>query len=274
MDADARHARTALQRVHDALELEHQRAVGAIANPRRQRMVGGLEQLGGLFGEDGRDIRIEIAVVVLFFDRRRRCLRGNRLVRAVEPRLAVQAAQPPAAPVRSSTRPRTADFDCSGQRNFGHFCGRRYLERFVQQCRRDFDGASRIDRRCFQLRFRGPQQRAANCFCFVAIHGRRSIHRQHWRFVLSGPRGRFDDDVARVVGQRLIHLQQRVTADVDLAHFVDHDADVVGQFFAEVAGGFQHDRFRVRSSPAVSSRSSALASSFAAAAARCGGKFS
>src|SRR6185369_9911929 len=70
--ANARHACAALERVHDTLELEHQRVVAAILFPRRQRVIGGLEQLGRFFAEDRCDFGVEIGAVVFFLDGLRR----------------------------------------------------------------------------------------------------------------------------------------------------------------------------------------------------------
>ena len=77
--ADARHASAALERVYDALQLEYERIVAAILDPRGQGVVRRLQQLRGFLGEDRRDVRIEVRVVFrLELGRSRRRERRDR----------------------------------------------------------------------------------------------------------------------------------------------------------------------------------------------------
>ena len=68
--ANARHARTALQRMQQALELGDLAAIGTVGAPVRERRLGLLEQLGGLLAEDRGDVRVEVLGQPRF-DRRR-----------------------------------------------------------------------------------------------------------------------------------------------------------------------------------------------------------
>ena len=69
--AYAGHARPALQRVQDALQLRDAAAIRAVRGPVRQRGIGLLEQLGRLLAEDRRDVGVEIRLGLLVGRRRR-----------------------------------------------------------------------------------------------------------------------------------------------------------------------------------------------------------
>ena len=76
--ANARHARTALQRVDDALQFKYERVVPAILLPCGQRLLRSLQQLRCFFGKDSRDFGIEIRIVceLLLDSGRRRDVAG------------------------------------------------------------------------------------------------------------------------------------------------------------------------------------------------------